>query len=770
MKKNFITTNILLLLLGAGIASYGKAVSENTAKTIGSNFLISNNIPGVSSSNELATSYVATAQINGANVVDYYVFNFTSGPGFIMVSGDDNIIPVLAYSFESFFDRQKMSPSAKDWTEGYQNQITAALEHNLPAREGTAEQWANLMVARNSPAARTTAVFPSSTYFLCNTTWDQLPVYNNLCPGSSPTGCVATAMAQVMKYWNWPSVGCASHTYTPPGGMYGGQTADFGSTGYDWTSMNTSLTAANAAIETLMYHVGVSLDMQYTPSESGTYVTKSETSPPYTNNAEYAFPTYFRYKRSLKGYLRSGTVITTSPSVVLGDIYNAFHTPTQAAYSTSGWISLIQAELNAKRPLLYKGVGSAGGHCWVCDGYDATNKMHFNWGWGGMGPNGYYTVDAIAPPSLGTGGGGGNFNTDQAVLMGIMPDSALSSTGKIKMASFLDVPNNDPYVYNAPISAIATVTNTNTTAFSGSIAAQVFDTLNHYVATIQTLTSQTIAAGSTSSALIFSNPSGLMAMIPGRYIVRIMYQATGTTTWTAAANSGIFYNDNRVDVRITGFTSDLLEVYAPVAVTTGTNMIINGPINVTTKIMNNMFSPSSMTGHPDYSGAIQGTLINTTTGATFVVQNFPSETIANQNFNSYTFNNAHVTAASGQYVFAVQYEPSGSSSFLYAGSDFYVNPVIVQIHTNVGVNTVTLADNIAVFPNPARDVVNIIAQDVTIDHITVTDMQGREILAMNVDSNQHTINIRVSSFAPGIYLAQIHTPEGMVTKKIVIAK
>jgi len=457
-----------LRTVGTGVACYGKAVSENTAKLIGSNYILSNDIPGIKGSTDLSTVYVASTVINGATVADYYVFNFASGKGFVMVSGDDKIIPILAYSAESAFDMGNMSPATKDWIDGYKNQIAYVIENNLPVQEGTPARWTELLSVKKMTGAKTTSTFPSSTYFLCSTTWDQEPGYNNFCPSYTgylaPTGCVATAMAQVMKFWNWPAIGNGSHTYTQTPNLYSypSQTADFGNTAYNWTSMGTSLTASNPAIDTLMYHLGVSLEMQYTPTEAGTYVTESETPYPYISSAEYSFKTYFHYKRSLHGELRSG---------IPTDIYYAWHTPPQTAFTTTAWTSLIEAELNAGRPLLYKGVGTSGGHCWVCDGYNSTNMMHFNYGWSGAS-NGYYTVDAIAPPTLGTGGGGGNFNTDQGVVLGIQPDSFYNYSGNIKLQAHLDCATSSSIQYNTPFSIVTKISNSGTTAFNGSLLFQ----------------------------------------------------------------------------------------------------------------------------------------------------------------------------------------------------------------------------------------------------------------------------------------------------------
>jgi len=762
MKKLIVLINSLLILLGSGIACYGKAVDENTAKTIGGNYLVSMGLPGVKGSSDLTLSYVAADLINGANTVDYYVFNLVSGKGFVMVSGDDNIIPVLAYSGEFPFDINHMAPATRAWIDGYKNQITAAIVHELPAKPGTPALWSSLMTEQKHVAAKTTATFPSSTYFLCSTTWDQDPGYDNYCPSGAVTGCVATAMAQVMKYWNWPTIGCGAHTYTesPNPYAYPGQSADFGNTAYNWASMNTSLTAPNPAVETLMYHCGVATDMQYGPAAaggSGTYVTESETPYPHVTSAEYALKTYFHYKRSLHGVMRGG--FTT-------DFYIAFHILSQPDYSAdAAWIAILEAELNAGRPMLYKGNESGGGgHCWVCDGYDATNKMHFNWGWSGAS-NGYYTVDNLAPPALGTGGGSGNFNTDQGIIAGIQPDSFINATANLKLASHVDVPNNDAISYNSAFSVIATVNNTNTTAFSGSFSAQVFDTFNHYVATVKTLTGQSIAAGSSSSPLVFGT-TGMLAMIPGQYIIKIMYQANGTSTWTPVGNNATFINYNLLDVRNTGYGSGLgMELMAPITVTTGTSMLVGGAITLNSSVQYYVQGSS-------FNGTIQAVLTNVNTGATFVVQTYTGQTLGGllPAILPYSFTNSHVTVPGGQYALSIQYQNSGTGPFDYVGADYYVNPVLIQVHTNVGVSNVTNGADISVFPNPANDVINIAAETTVIDNITITDMQGREVKHMAATGVQMNIAVPVNDLAPGMYLAQLHTETGVVTRKIVIAK
>ena len=760
MKKAIVFLNLLLLSVGTGIACYGKAVNENTAKTTGSNFLLSNGIPGVQSSADLAIAYTATAQVNGKAIVDYYVFNFTGGNGFVMVSGDDNIRPILAYSFQSSFDLNHMAPATKDWIEGYQNQITYTLTNSLPAKDGTIEQWNDLkQVKKVNVAARTTSVFPSSTVWLCSTTWDQEPGYNNYCPtgsgGRAVTGCVATAMAQVMKFWNWPSVGTGAHTYTlnPNPNGYPAQTADFGNTVYNWTEMSAHLTNSCTATDTLMHHAGISVEMNYDPSESGADVTESQTTGP--NCAEYALKTYFHYVPTLHGEIRDGV----SPGFGGG-----FLPPTQTAFTTTAWVSLLEAELNAGRPMLYMGQeATGGGHCWVLDGYESSNMMHFNWGWSGAS-DGYYTVDNLAPPALGTGAGSGNFNLDQGVVLGIQPDSFPSNPGNITMASQLDIPASSAIPYGTAFSAVVKITNSGTTAFTGSIEADVFDTSNNFKCTIQTLSGQTIAASSTSATLTFST-TGILALIPGQYIIRIRYQASSSSTWTYVANNGNYVNYNYVDIRNNGTVAGM-ELFSPINVTTGYTMAIGGALTLNTSIV----YYSSVTTS-SFSGSLQAVMTNVSTGTVYPVQLYTSQVISANTIPPVTFSISHLTVPAGIYALAIQYQTGGTGAFDYIGSDYYENPVLITVNHGVGVNTPSsVADDIAVYPNPANDMINIAAQGTVIDLLTINDMQGREIFKMKPDNSQTVISIPVGSYAAGMYLVQMQTATGVVTKKIVVTK
>jgi hypothetical protein len=305
--------------------------------------------------------------------------------------------------------------------------------------------------------------------------------------------------------------------------------------------MPNSISSNNNAIGTLMLHAGISVDMNYSASSSGAYVIHEYS--PKLNCTEYALKTYFRYKSTLKGLARSATP-SGSPDI-----------------SQTDWLNYLKTELNAQRPVIYSGQGTSGGHAWVADGYDASNRMHFNWGWGGSGPNGFYSINSIAPPTLGIGGGGGNFNSDQAIVIGVMPDSIASTPGNILMQTRLNCPTESPMAYLGSFSVKAKFRNTNTTAFSGDFCAMVYDMNGKYVGTMETITGQNIGAGDSSAELTFDG-ANMYGMVPGtlpnapsyylaiakNYGIRIMYRPTGSSTWTSVANNGAFINYNQMAV------------------------------------------------------------------------------------------------------------------------------------------------------------------------------------------------------------------------------
>ena len=271
--------------------------------------------------------------------------------------------------------------------QGYEREIAYYKNNNFRATGEIEEMWTSLRNGSYTPR-NTTSVSPMLT-----TTWNQSPYYNNLCPDSAGvhavTGCTATATAQVMKFWNWPVTGTGSHTYTDDN--FGTLSANFGATTYQWSSMpnalnSSSTTAQINAVATLMFHVGVAVEMDYGIGSSGAYTN----SYGYSDLAcsENALKDYFSYKNTIHSVYKDQT-------------------------TDAVWVSVLTAEMDAGRPVIESGHGG-GGHAFVVDGYDNNGLFHINWGWGSA-YDGYFAHDALNPGGGGTGSGSmGTYNQDQS--------------------------------------------------------------------------------------------------------------------------------------------------------------------------------------------------------------------------------------------------------------------------------------------------------------------------------------------------------------------
>jgi hypothetical protein len=212
MKKLKLT--FLLLALSFGL--FAAPVSLESAKSVATSF-----IKHYSVKSNYTISDVVTYQSGGVNT--FYVFIYQDG-GFVMVSADDAALPILGFSANDTFDKNNIPVNAANWFNDYSEQIKKIINSNLD-NTATLKEWNKI---RNNEFPQET----KATTYLCSTLWDQSSPYNQLCPTGTYTGCVATAMAQIMKYWNWPVTGVGSHSYTHA--TYGTLSANFGATTYDW--------------------------------------------------------------------------------------------------------------------------------------------------------------------------------------------------------------------------------------------------------------------------------------------------------------------------------------------------------------------------------------------------------------------------------------------------------------------------------------------------------------------------------------------------------
>lgn len=270
--------------------------------------------------------------------------------------------------------------------------------------------------------------FAKSIAPLLKTYWDQGTPYNNLCPLNAqgrpyPTGCVSTALSQIMRFHSYPTQGQGVKEYSFKADDRVGDVirVDFGSTTYDWDNMlpihdQNCTEAQNKAVATLMFHAGVAVDMTYTSTGSGAYPTA----------AREGLITYFSY----------------NPNIEYAE---------RQFYSTEEWMRMVYVELNASRPILYGGSDKGyGGHAFVIDGYDNKGNVHVNWGWGEDGGNGYFDIALLDPEGL-------EFSETQHLLLGVTPQTigefrshfvSLSNFNAKRVSNKLLLVNKDYRMYN----------------------------------------------------------------------------------------------------------------------------------------------------------------------------------------------------------------------------------------------------------------------------------------------------------------------------------
>jgi hypothetical protein len=370
-----------------------------------------------------------------------YVFNIygtdgkgMEGLGFVVVSGDDIAAPVLAFSTDEVLPEsglKEKNPAVYSHLQRYGLQIAAAKKAGIASTPAIQQKWADLKsgealaTTRALMAAKGDYLDDNIPRLLGNMRWGQNEPYNDHCPGGSVTGCVATAFGMIMNYWDYPQHGFGMHAYNGadnpaayPDWSYGVQYADFEHTYYDWEHMDdyaviNSPTEVKEAISTLIYQIGVSLDMRYSPTASGCWSLPEyamfDTSlhlydKAYTLGADYRIPRHFGYKYSYAGMRDS-----------IGN--------------DSLWLTMLYHSLAEGKPIYYAGWAAAdneaghsgtSGHGYIIEGYfsDAidTNFFYINWGWNGSA-NGFFKLDAMRPSN-------NDFTQWHGAIIGIEPDTS----------------------------------------------------------------------------------------------------------------------------------------------------------------------------------------------------------------------------------------------------------------------------------------------------------------------------------------------------------
>lgn len=357
------------------LQAFAGGVKENVAVKVAQAFLHSRLKQAPASPLELTTASVKPV---GEIKTLFYAVDFSRG-GYVLVSATDAAMPVLGYSFEGEFTLNEQSPSFLAWMQGYQLQLNEIVENEIAATQEITTAWDELM---NYVPSKNTSGSGRSIEPLLPCTWNQGALYNDLCPedaggpgGHVYSGCVATAMSQVIYYWRYPLQGSGSHGYYSD---YGYLFVDFSQADYNYEEMRNSIgNENNYEMAEIQYHCGVAVDMMYSPSGSGAY----------SDDAAAALRNYFGYSDELNLEYKDD-------------------------YSESDWAALLMQNLDNGWPMYYHGFGS-GGHAFNVDGYQGTDFFHFNWGWGGSA-NGYFYLNNLNP-------NGSNFTYGQGAIVNFVP-------------------------------------------------------------------------------------------------------------------------------------------------------------------------------------------------------------------------------------------------------------------------------------------------------------------------------------------------------------
>lgn len=781
---------VFLFIISAFLGNkmlFAKKVDITEAQKLATNFFyeqLNKTKPTDFKSIQLTDAY--TEFENG--VATFYAFNLKDG-GFIFFAADDVAFPVLGYSYTGKYDLKNASPAFISWMQGYENEIIDAINAKTPQDVEVAAKWAQLrsITKNNYNSDKTKDVTP-----LVVSMWNQDSPYNMFCPVASGgpggrvyAGCVATAMSQIMHYYKYPIKGTGSKTYTHP--TYGSLTANFGVTYYDWYSMldeatTQSATEVKESIALLMYHCGVAVEMNYGPDGSGAF----------TEDVPSAVYNYFGYSN------------TTSMAY-------------KSSYSQTNWENLLKAQLDAKKPMLYRGSGADGGHAFVCDGYQNTNYFHFNFGWSGIS-NGYYLTTAINTTN-------GTFNSSQGAIINMVPGTGYpyycNTSGAIERKFFIFEDGSGP-IQNYQQSAncawlLAYQDESGVESFT--INFRKLDTeANDDVITIYNGPSASnsvigIYSGSTiPSAIIINNDSALITFTAdgdanvgqgfeiyataNNFIhctgsVDIIDQSgtinDGSMTYNYANNANCKWTikpagATSVTISFTEFNTqagDLLKIYDVSGSTAVLKATYSGnaiPASVTTGPKMRLFFSSDANGTaPGWTANY--TSVCTTYTVTFNVTDGTSPLdSALVEFNSqqkYT-NSSGVAEFANVAGWAMPYTVSKNGYVSKTGTtDVSTQNVNLNIAMGgVGITKTTNKNSFAVYPNPASNRVNISGnfKGFVNPEVLVVNILGEIVLKQNLNQDtENAVTIDISNITKGIYFVKIlDNKASKFVKKLIV--
>jgi hypothetical protein len=621
MKKYLI----LLIIINSFSLLNSAPIEEGFAKTIAIKFLKQN--IALQDTNLVILAYKENIrnESNNKTIAGYYVFNY-SNSSFVIIAGDDASKPILGYSFENKFDATNIPESAIYWLNNYKQEINYIVNNGITQTPKIKEEWDEINSKNSYKYKIQAGVTP-----LVKSKWSQSPYYNDLCPYDeraktrAVTGCVATAMAQIMRYWGYPTMGSGFHSYTHP--LYGTLSANFAATYYDWNNMPDALSGPNLPVATLMYHCGVSVDMGYGVGGSG--AAGSIVVAP-------ALIQYFNYSSSLSIKDRN-------------------------SYSYTDWTNLLKEELLFGRPIYYQGYGNVGGHAFVCDGFNDGNFFHFNWGWGGAS-DGYFLIDELNPGSM-------TFNNGQSVVIGIQPPPDQMEVN-LQIAEELKI-NNSSIPYGSGFSVSAVLLNNALDEFTGDVAAAILSENNDFIDYISVIHNVDLKNNQLDT-FTFST-DGIVKMTPGNYKVYILFKEK-YSQWRQAQSANRSQFIDYINIQV--FNNSKLVLSKPIELNKTEKLMQGDTIQINLNVINKY--------DENFKGTIYLKLINTENSqinsliATYdEVQGLAPNASYTKNLE---FSIDSLAVMPGNYFLAAFYKLENSNSNLLINSnDKSINPITVVV-------------------------------------------------------------------------------------------
>ena len=764
MKKAVLFSFLMLINVSLFISdAFGQFISDERAKTVVVSLFNERKPTGMKVLTSAEIQSQTLVYHNGVPV--YYIFN-VSERAFVIISADERINPVLGYSFQTNFDQENI-PDGLKWLLGeYKVQIYDVVSNNLSfdAKE-IKEEWAKYEINNGQKSNQPPPPLLLSVGPLTTTTWSQECYYNAQCPvdnsstdcGRAPVGCVATAFAQVMKYYNHPAQGTGSTSYSCP--PYGTISANFGAATYNWAAMPNILSSHNPEVAKILFHAGVAVKMEYTASSSSAYTSAIRT----------ALVNKFKYASTAQEVFKS-------------------------SYTNTTWVNKIRAELDAQRIVIISGDDPAhdAGHSFIADGYQGTNSFHINWGWEGQ-DDGYFLLTALSPSPY-------SFNSGVSAIIGIKPltvpttcpavtgllaNAITSSSATLNWAAVNGQSNTYNVKYKSSTSSTWTTVTSNTT--SKSISGLNPSTAYQFqVQRVCGSSPSSYSSSSTFTTLSSSSSSNVTVTL-----------GTGTGT-TGTAPYGTGNMDERTQFIIT--KSQLVAA----GYTSASNYIKSLAFDISSASSQTMNGFTIRIGHTTAASFTSTSFLNAT-----MTTVYSGNKVASSGWNTHTFTTPFTYNGTGNLLIDICWNNSSTSSnsnvrctatptyqTVYkktnitnggvcgntTGTRSYSRPNMKLIFSSHP-STVKMfeeqieetqepieeAAKLYVYPNPTESMATI-HFDGTFEkaQINVFDIMGKLVFSDNMNNSIYQLG--VENFTPGIYQIVIQTENEYFVKKLIVQR